>query len=79
MGAAGVGDDEVFGSLVARLAADRRWMRRVRRHMWWSRWTDSLLEVSLVWGVLGPVGTIAGITGPTPVADDVPARADDRQ
>lgn len=78
MGASGVGDDDVFRSLAARLAADRRWMRRVRRQVWWSRWTDSLLEVSLVWGVLGPVGTTAGVTGP-PVGADSPIRADDRR
>lgn len=47
-------------------------MRRMRRHVWLAHWGESLLEVSLVWGVLGPVGTT--VAAPPPV--DVPDRAE---
>jgi hypothetical protein len=51
-------DDDVFGSLAARVAADRRWMRRVNRHIWFTSWLDGLLEMGMVCGVLGPIGPI---------------------
>jgi hypothetical protein len=51
-------DDEAFWSLVERVAADTRWMRRVRRRLWLAHWGESLLEMSTVWGVLGPIGPI---------------------
>ncbi len=53
-------DDDVFGSLAARAAADRRWMRRINRHIWFANWIHGLLEMGVVCGVLGPIGPIVG-------------------
>ena len=57
-------DDDVFGSLAARAAADRRWMRRINRHIWFTNWLRGLLEMGMVCGVLGPIGPIGPIVGP---------------
>jgi hypothetical protein len=61
-------DDDVFGSLAARVAADRRWMRRVNRHIWFTNWLDGLLEMGMVCGVLGPIGPIV-VPEPSPPSD----------
>jgi len=61
-------DDDVFQSLAARAAADRRWMRRVNRHIWFTNWLDGLLEMGMVCGVLGPIGPIV-VPEPSPPSD----------
>lgn len=61
-------DDDVFQSLAARVAADRRWMRRVNRHIWFTNWLDGLLEMGMVCGVLGPIGPIV-VPEPSPPSD----------
>jgi hypothetical protein len=61
-------DDDVFQSLAARAAADRRWMRRVNRHIWFTNWLDGLLEMGMVCGVLGPIGPIV-VPEPAPPSD----------
>jgi hypothetical protein len=61
-------DDDVFGSLVARAAADRRWMRRVNRRIWFADWIHGLLEMGMVCGVLGPIGPIV-VPEPSPPSD----------
>ena len=61
-------DDDVFQSLAARAAADRRWMRRVNRHIWFTNWIHGLLEMGMVCGALGPIGPIVA-PGSSPPPD----------
>ena len=54
----------MFWSLAARAAADGRWMRRVKRHVWLATWGRNLLEMGMVCGVLGPMGPVVPMVEP---------------
>ncbi|HEX4219572.1 MAG TPA: hypothetical protein VHZ02_14450 [Acidimicrobiales bacterium] len=56
------GDHEVFSALVAMAEQDRRWMRRVRRHIRLAGWKKEIIRWSLACGALGPAGPCLATT-----------------
>jgi hypothetical protein len=68
-----VSEHDAFCALVAVAEEDRRWMRRVRRHIRAAAWKKELIRWSLACGALGPAGPCLASTDSWVLFMDMPS------